>query len=149
MKTAVQNVINTLKGKKVLFLEGDNGLYHGLDRIEKILIEEGIEYKALFEVRSLPMTDIVAHINEYDAIIFQTQWVYEVSQEIKRFAFGMKDKKIFIECYISEPTWYYKPKVVHDVYIFKGPLKWQSDEDIRFYKLSQKAYWDYKNKFNR
>jgi hypothetical protein len=149
MKTAKQNIVSLLTHKKVLFLEGDNGLYHGLEKVEQILIDAGIEYKALFNVRERPIDDIVAHIMQYDAIIFQTQWVYQVSQEIKKFAFGMKSKRIFIECYLSDPTWYFKPKVAHDVYILKAPLQWQTEEDMKFYKLSQKPYWDYKNKFNR
>lgn len=148
MKTAKENIIENLKGKRVLFLEGDNGLYHGLEQIEQVLKEAAIEYKALYNVRQLPIREIIESINEYDAIIFQTQWVYEISEEIKKFAFGMTTKKIFIECYISEPSWYYKPDVIHDVYIFKGTLRYLDDE-MKFYKLSEEPYWDYKNKFNK
>jgi len=154
MKTAVQNLIKTLKGKKVLFLENDNGLYHGLDQIEEKFIENNISYKCLFDVSNKQFDEILEAIKQSDAIVFQTQWVYEISGKIKEYMFASTDKKIVIECYISDPTWYYKPNVVHDVYVCKPPLRaWKDDKvddkDWSFFKLSDKPYWGYKNKFNK
>jgi hypothetical protein len=154
VKKATENIITTLKNKNVLFLENDNGLYHGLDQIEELLIKHKIEYKCLFEVSEIPFDKIVKEIQKCDVIVFQTQWVYKIAGQICEYMFSSKEKKIVIECYISDPTWFYKPKAVHDVYICKPPLRqWKDDEvnedDWRFYKLSQKPYWDYKNNFNR
>ncbi|HUS48525.1 MAG TPA: hypothetical protein VMZ91_00025 [Candidatus Paceibacterota bacterium] len=149
--TPSENILKTLKGKKVLFLENDTSLNDGLDCFEQRLIENEIEYKTLFNLEEVPFDDILKSISECDCIVFMTQWVYEASKKIKEYMFALKDKKIVIEVYICEPTWYYKPRSAHDVYIYSCYRPWKSDpiEDEKFYKLSQKPYWDYKNKFNR
>lgn len=148
-KTAVENIIGTLKGKKVLFLENDNGLYHGLDEMEELFIEHKIDFKCLFEVNELPFEKILSEIKDCDAIVFQTQWVYEVSKKIRDFMYESTDKKIVIECYLgNDPTWYYKPDAVHDVFICKPPT-FKAWDEWKFFKLSKKPYWDYKNKFNK
>lgn len=154
LKSAIENLVDTLKGKKVLFLENDNGLYHGLDQIEEVLKKNKIKYKCLFEVGDIPFDTIVKEIKKADAIIFQTQWVYKIAGEISDYMFNSQDKKIVIECYISEPTWFYQPKAVHDVYICKPPHRFFQSEEIdpakwKFYKLSKKPYWDYKNNFDK
>lgn len=151
INTPEQNIAKTLKGKKMLFLENDNGLHHGLDELENILKRNNIEYAVLFEIDKKPIEDIIKAINEHDGIIFMTQWVYEVSRKLKEYMFSLKEKKIVIETYISEPSFYYKPKSAHDVYIYKCPMIFSKPDKKHesFYKLSQKPYWDYKNKFNR
>lgn len=149
--TPSENILKTLKGKKVLFLENDNGLYHGLDCFEQRLIENKIKYKALFNLKEVPFEEIVKTISKYDCIVFMTQWIYEISRKLKDYMFSLKDKKIVIEVYISEPTWYYKPKSAHDVYIYSCYRPWKDDpmKNEKFYKLTQKPYWDYKNEFNK
>ena len=154
IKHPKENLADLLKGKKVLFLENDNGLYHGLDQLEEFIIANKIKYKVLFEVDEIPMENIIKEIKKCDVLIFQTQWVYKVSQEISKYMFASKDKKIVIECYLSDPTWYYKPKAVHDVYICRPPIRYSKTDPVmegewKFYKLSQKPYWDYKNKFDK
>lgn len=144
----IDNIISTLKNKKILFLENDLGLYNGLEKIENILIENNIEYTCIFDVESIDMKDILNKIKECDAIIFQTSWVYEKSKLLREYLFNSKDKKIIIECFRGvDPTWYYKPDVVHDVYITQPPIF--SDSKWIFYKLSDDPYWEYKNKFDK
>lgn len=148
MKTVHDNIVDVLKDKSVLFLENDNGLYNGLDTLENILIENKIKYNCLFDLTSLSKEYIINQIHLYDAIVFQTTWTYDISKELYKFLESLKDEKIIIEHYINEPSWYYKPKVVHDVYICK--IDDNFDEDWwSFYKLSDKPYWDYKNKFDK
>lgn len=154
IKHPKENFVDLLKGKKVLFLENDNGLYHGLDQLEELIIANKIKHKVLFEVGDMPLENIIAAIKKCDVLIFQTQWVYKVSKEISAYMFASKDKKIVIECYLGDPTWYYKPKAVHDVYICKPPARYDKDDVVnedhwKFFKLSQKPYWEYKNKFNK
>lgn len=148
MKTPKENVIDTLKGKKVLFIENDNGLYDGVDDFENILKEANIEYKCIFEACEKPIDDIIADILAYDCIVFMTQWRTEVSFELKKFLFSLKESKIIVQVYIHEPTWFYKPDTAHEVYIYTGPDDIFDDSES-FYKLSDKAYWDYENNFDK
>jgi hypothetical protein len=147
MNQAEQNIVKTLQGKTLLFVENDNGLYHGLDRFKHLLKRNGIEYKILFEVGKKPLDKVLKAIQKHDGIIFQTQWVYEVSTKLKEYMFSLKDPKIVIEVPVGDPTWYFKPAgVPHDVYIFKTDEMSKEDE---FYKLREdKAYWNYENGFD-
>jgi hypothetical protein len=153
LKTPTQNVIKTLTGKKVLFLENDNGLENGLDEFERILQSANIEYTILFELSEKPLDEIIKAINEHDAIVFMTQWVYEIAKKLFAYIKALPQKKIVIEVYISEPTWYYKSQhgSKHDVYIYSCQCYWgEADKDTEtFYKLTNKAYWDYENGFNK
>lgn len=148
MKTPIENIVTTLTGKKVLFLENDNGLYNGLDQFEQILIDNNIEYKCLFDVQGQELSSIIKAIKECDAIVFQTTWVYEKSRMLRDYLFESVDKKIIIECFSRvDPTWFYKPDVVHDVYIAQHMFF--RDPEWTFCKLTKKPYWDYKNKFDK
>jgi hypothetical protein len=151
IKTPSENIAKTLKGKRILFLENDSSLSNGLDEFERILKESNIEHTILFELSEMPLDEIAKAINEHDGIIFMTQWVYDVSKKLKDYMFSLSEKKIVIEAYINEPTWYFKPKTIHDVYIYSCMVLYgRADKSTEtFYKLSQKPYWDYKNQFNR
>lgn len=140
----VLNIVNTLRGKKVLFLENDNELDNGLDEFQRILEANDIEHKILFDLSSMNLQEIAKEINNHDAIVFMTQWVYDIAKKLKDYMFSLTEKKIVIEAYINTPTWYYKPKTIHDVYIYSCMGK----ESENFYKLSNKPYWNYKNNFN-
>ena len=149
MKSAKENLFDTLVGRKILFLENDNGLYHGLDDLEDFLKEKNLKYKCMFEVSETPWSKIKKAIDSSNVIVFQTQWVYEVSKKIKEYAFSLKTPKIFIEVPVGrDPSFYYKPEgIAHDIYFLRVGLF--SDEDWQFYKLSNKPYWDYENKFDK
>lgn len=145
-----ENIFNTLVGKKVLFIENDNALENGLDEFENILKKIGVKYTVLFTASEQPFDKILSAINTHDCIVFQTQWVYDISKKIKEYMLSLLQKKIVIECYISEPSFYYKPDTIHDVYIYSCQSYWgEADKETEtFYKLSDKAYWDYKNGFD-
>ncbi len=154
MNTVKQNIVEVLQGKKVLFLENDCGLGNGLDQIEELFKEKGVNYKCLFELSTLSFEAILKAIKECDAIVFQTQWNREISGKLSEYFFASQDKKIIIECYISEPTWYYKPDAVHDVYIAHPPIRPFKSSKVdeskwKFFKLSEKPYWDYENNFDK
>ena len=151
MNTPEQNIIATLKGKKVLFLEGDNSLENGLEEFEAILKRGDIEYTLFFNIEEKELSDITTAINNHDCIVFMTQWVYDISKTLSEYMFSLQDKKIVIEAYITEPTWYYTPKnTIHDVYIYSCMMCWGEPlkDNETFYKLSDNAYWNYENKFD-
>lgn len=148
MKTVTKNLLDTLKDQRVLFLENDTGLYNGLDTLENILIENKIKYNCLFDLTSVSKEYILRQIEMFDVIVFQTTWTYEISNELYEFLKTSKDPKIIIEHYIGDPSWYYKPDVIHDVFICKMNEDYD-EEDWSFYKLSDEPYWDYKNKFDK
>lgn len=153
MKTAKENLYDTLKGKKVIFLENgtDKYLDNGLQNVEAFLKEKKIKYKIWNvdpEVNSFEKT--LLQIKKHDAIIFQSQWLYDISKKLNLYMRESKEKKIIIEVYVGcDPTWYYHPEgVVHDVYILPAPLERTYPREWRFYKLSDKAYWNYENEFD-
>ncbi len=152
MNTPRENIIKTLSGKKVLFLEGDWGLYDGLDEFEKILKSVDIEYKALFNIEQMPLDDILEEIKQFDAIVFMSQWVYDRSLELKRYMLSSQDKKTVVEVYIDKPTYSAVPNgVVHDIYIYTVAMYFGEAEEgtEEFYKLSDNHYCNYENKFDR
>lgn len=141
-----RNIASVLKGKKVLFIENDNELGHGIDLFEDILKKVGVEYNILFQVDEVDKEKVFRLISEHDAIVYMTQWVYQVSRDIKDYMLWLRESKIVIEIYISEPTWYYQLEdVPHQMYIFCG----YPPDSPEFYKLSRTPYWDYKNKFDK
>lgn len=146
METAQQNLLSVLKGKNILFLERSDELPTYLQTIQDFLVDNGVENDILADVSNVSFEAIAASINKADVIIFQTQWDNEVVRKLYPYAKTMTAKKIFIECYISQPHWYFKPKVIHDVYIIKIGMY---DDLWKFYKLSSKPYWGYKNNFNK
>lgn len=146
MKTAKENLLDTLKDKRILFLENDTALYDELENIELFLKEHKLKYKCLFDLTSKRWSTIKKAIDAADVIIFQTQWVYPISKAVHTYiAKELLTKKAIIECYLTNPTWYYIPLSLagHDVYIIRPFEEW------RFYKLSEDPYWDYKNKFDK
>jgi hypothetical protein len=153
INTPTQNVINTLTGKSVLFLENDSSLENGLNEFERILKSSNINYKALFDLSELPIKTITDAIDSYDVIVFQTQWVYDISKKLFEYVKSLPEKKVIVEVYIYEPTWHYKKqhKSKHDVYIYSCEVMFgEAMKDTEeFYKLTNKPYWEYKNKFNR
>lgn len=157
MNTPEQNIINTLQGKSVLFIENDSSL--GDERLEefaKILDSADIKYEVIVNANDLMKQDVnllTEPIIKADAIVFMTQWIYEVSRVLREFISELPDKKIIVEVYISNPSWYYSSQhgTHHDVYIYSCD-KWdwnKPKERETFYKLTEEPYWDYENKFDK
>ena len=148
MKTTKENIINTLMGKKVLFLENDNYLDNGLETLESVLKDAGIQYTVLFNLSKLPIQQVLDEINTHDCIVFQTQWVTSISHKLLEFVQSLPEKKVVIEVYINEPTWFYHMELFghHEVFIYK-----QDKHHLLpacFYKLTNIPFWNYKNKFD-
>jgi hypothetical protein len=151
-KTPKENLLDVVRGKRVLILENDGGLDNGMEYVERLLEDNNTDLHVIYDLSDIFKNDgadyILKRIHESDIIIFMSQWVSDVSLELKKYAFGMQVKKTFIECYICDPTWYYQPPVVHDVYVLK-PQRDDYFTDWYFYKLSDKAFWDYENEFDK
>lgn len=136
-----KQLLKTFKGKRVLFIENDFTMHNSVGNFWRWCIENKIEYNCLFNVSKLPLEYTTEQLKWFDVIAFQTQWVYEVSHKLHEIVSNMKDKKIVVECYIGDPTWYVKPKVVHDVYILKS--HGDDMDDWKFRKLRlKKAIWE-------
>lgn len=146
INTPKQNVVNVLSGKKVLFIENDSSLENGLEYLEMVIKDNDIEYKKIFKASLKPLATIIDNINEYDAIVFMTQWLTETSKILTEYVRSLQTKKTVIQVYINEPTWYYASQhgSIHDVYIYQN----MDGKYENFYKLTDKAYWDYENKFD-
>ena len=150
MNTPSENIVNTFKGKRVLFLENDNILPYEVEAFKNILEENGIEHTILYCLDSeYSLEDIVTAINQHDAIVFMTQWVYEISKKLFEYVASLTDKKIIVQVYISEPTWFYSSQhgTIHDVFIYTIVKDFEDTES--FYKLTEKPYWDYENNFDK
>lgn len=149
MKTAEENIIDTLKGKKILFLENDTELPdNGPMELKELLNRNKIKSKELLDIDQLPLTKIQKAIDKTDVIIYQTQWVYEIASTLKKYILSLTTPKIIIECYISEPTFYYQlDGIPHSMYIFKKD--YENGRGAKFYKLSDEPYWNYENKFDK
>jgi hypothetical protein len=152
MNTPEENVVKTLTGKKVLFLENDNVLQNGLDEFERILKTANIDYMVLFDLSNTPLETIITAINECDVIVFQTTWTYEISNKLFDYVSSLPDKKVVIEVYINEPTWYYASQhgTHHDVYIYTCMTSYGEvfKDSEKFFKLTDEPYWDYVNQFD-
>ncbi len=151
MRTPEQNIIKTFKGKKLLCIENDNGLDNGVDTFQQILEKNGIEHRVIYDASNVPIEEIIAAIDWCDGIFFMTQWVYEISKKILEYVRNYQRPLDIIEICISEPTWYYKHQAgadQHNIYWYRKPLDYSEDWE-RFFKLSNKPYWEYKNKFNK
>lgn len=137
-----KSMLKVFEGKRVLFLENSCTLHDDIGNLEIWLREQKMEFNALYDVGKLPLDYIAKQISYYDIIAFQTTWTYEVSRNIEEFLTKYKTKKTIVECYISEPSYFKKPKgVVHDMYVLSP-----GDDDMdewEFKKLRiNKATWE-------
>lgn len=153
MNTPEQNIINTLSGKKVLFIENDNSLDTIQAEFKSILINAGIDVKVIYGASTIPINELHMAIDTSDCIVFMTQWVFPISKALLKYVSNLPQKKIIVECYIYEPTWFYSEQhgTHHDLYVYTyldfGRAKINGDE--HFYKITDKPYWDYENEFDK
>lgn len=136
-----KKMLKVFSGRRVLFLENDYTMHDSVGNFWLWCRENKIEHNCLYNVGKLPVDYILEQLDWFDVIAFQTQWVSEKSHLLKEAISKLKDKKIVVECYISQPTWFYKPKVVHDVYVLDS-----HDEDMNEWGLKKlrinKPIWE-------
>lgn len=150
---AETNILKSFKGKRILFLENSSCFdeYGGQEEFVAILDKLNIEHTDMFSIsEDYTIEQIKEAILEHDAICFMTQWVYEIAGTIRDYMFQLQSPKDVIEIYINEPSFYYAPETCHTVYIYTCDTYFgeAEKETEKFYKLSDKPYWDYKNKFD-
>lgn len=147
------NIIATLSGKKILFLENGSHLEHQVNQFFKILADADLTPLVATEVHTLPLEHIASLINDADVIVFQTTWVHPSTTKLFEYISSLTEKKIIVECYLNNPTWYYARQhgSIHDVYIYSCAVYYDTiiDESESFYQLTESPYWDYENKFNK
>jgi hypothetical protein len=152
MNTPEQNIVNSFKDKNLLFIENDNSFSSSVQEFHNIIKRAGIKHTVMFNLSEQPLEEIKKQIQKHDGIVFMTQWVYPISKTISEYMRSLKKKKIVVQCYLGDPTWYYQPDdVPHEIYIYKCMVQWgEPDKETEsFYKLSNKPYWDYKNNFDQ
>ena len=59
IKTPSENIIKSLKNKRMLFLENGNCLENGVEEFERILKGAKIEYTILFNLNKVQLDEIV------------------------------------------------------------------------------------------
>lgn len=117
-------MIDVLKNKEILILERDQSLSYQLLKFLEYCRENKLCINTLYSIQDVPFSYIQKQIDWFDVIVYQTTWTYEISHKISEYLRKNKSKKIVIECYMSEPSFYRKPKgVVHDMY------NWTCDHD--------------------
>lgn len=138
--TNQQKLSKLLSGKRILFLENDYGLYHGLDWIEEWLIDNKVQYNCLYNLQELPLGYITEMLGWYDALIFQSQFVYSKSRDLRDYIIKSRDKKLIIEAAGYKPHFEEKPRgIIHDVYT----IRVQSDDargeemDVESWKIKR------------
>lgn len=152
VKEIKDNIVNkellkVLFNKNVLFLENDNSLTDAVGNFEIWLRHNKIQYNGLFSINDLAKLEggfeyIKQQIDWYDVIAFQTTWTYEVSRVIEKYLRALKNKKIIIECYIYEPSWFYKPKGIrHDMYALASNDEKMDEWEFKKLRL-KKAVWE-------
>lgn len=131
----LEKLQSVLYKKDCLFLERGNYLEDCIRLFYNWIVENKIEHNILFDLSNANLDYIKNQINRFDVIVFQTTWTYEISHTLYEYLKNLKDKKIIIECYINEPSWYYKPKgIIHDVFILNP------DEDIDNWELNKLTF---------
>ena len=138
-----KEMLKTFSGKDILFLENDNQLHGPVGNFEFWLIENKIKYNALYSVNDLSLEYIKGQIDYADVIAFETTWTYEVSRNIETFLTASKSKKIIVECYTNEPSWWVKPKgVVHDMYALNSYGDDMDEFEFKKLRLKKATYED-------
>lgn len=115
-----------LKGKRILFIEGDNGLYNYVGEFEKFLVRNKIPYHTILNAGEMSLKGIQKLVNAHDVIVWQSQYVSQTALDIMDLLFNDKlttpqgqgasieqypqNAKILLECYIVDPLYWYKPK---------------------------------------
>lgn len=140
--TTQKELLSICQKQRVLFLENDFTLNHAVGNFFKWCIDNKIEYNALFNLQKLSTDYVLEQVQWFDVIAFQTQWVDDNARELKTKIASMKESKKIIECYIHEPTWFYKPNgVVHDVFVLDCYKKAIEDWKLKKLRLN-KAIWE-------
>lgn len=127
------------KRPKILMLERDSDTYNSVGAFRKILIDEKIEHNCLFRVHKLPVDYIVEQLEWFDIIVFETTWVSEVSQRLKKLLFNHKFEfhKTIIECCGYMPSWHAVPLGLPNDHKFYAFIGHQTDHesDMEYYQL--------------
>ena len=136
-----KDMLKIFNNKDILFLENGQSHQNCDGNLEIWLIENKIRYNSLYNISKLPLEYVKNQIEYYDIIAFQTTWTYEISKTLEEYISKLENRKVIVECYINEPSWNYKPKVIHDVYILNS---FGDDmDDWTFDKLrTNKPYWE-------
>jgi hypothetical protein len=131
-----KELLKLFKNKSIVFLENGTSLDDLGINLSSFLKDNNIKFDCIFEVEKLGLQEVLKRCRSVELIIFHTTWVYPVSKQLKEAFMSIKNKefkKSFVELYVHEPTFYSKPKTIHDMYILNS-----YDADLKnwdFYRL--------------
>jgi hypothetical protein len=146
-----KSLIELCKGKDVLFIENDFGLYNSVGNFEEFCIEHKIKYHTVLDAERINIESLIEQIQMHDIIVWESQYVSDVSHNLKSLIYTDKiHPKKLIECYINEPFLYYLPEETkHSIFLLNS-FGWEKGlegvDDWAFYQLKEdrKAIWDKK-----
>lgn len=120
-----------------------------IERRSAIAKEHKLKYHTILDISNANFESVLRQIKHHDVIVWESRYVYDISRKLEGLMGDINiPRKILIECYISEPRWWYKPKGVHhDIYILNSHSIEEGIEgmdDWKFYNLKydEKAIWD-------
>ena len=143
-------LIELLKNRKILFIEGDNDLYNTVGGLADFLVENKIKYNTILNAGQVNLKGIQELVNFHNVIIWESQYCSETSDNIMKLLFNDKytkaegvHTKILLECYIKDPICWYKPKGLNKRLMgLSGPHDEGSNWELYEFKGDRKPIWD-------
>jgi len=148
-------LIKELKGKEILFIEGDIFLTNSVEKLANFFIENQIGYNTILNAGEMSLKGIQEMVNNYDVIIWESQYVTETADNIMGLLFsdkltrweaqGANVPKILIECAIGDPLYYYKPDTKKRFW-YMTSISRSSGREWKLYEIEkEKPYWSKKD----
>jgi len=151
-------LLKILKGKSILFIEGDLGLHNSVGVLAKFLFDNKIHYNSILNAGAMTLEGIIELVDFHDVIIWQSTYSTETAANIMKALFddkvtrheacGCNVMKILLEVYICDPYNYYKPEGLKKRVMGLTGLSDYDDEGdhenwrLYEYKDDQKPTWE-------
>ena len=153
-KNVKEFLIKEMKGKEILFIEGDTFLTHSVEKLANFFIENKIGYNTILNAGEMSLKGIQEMVDNYDVIIWESQYVTETADNIMGLLFsdkltrwqaqGANVPKILIECAIRDPLYYYKPDTKKRFW-YMTSISRSSGREWELYEIEkEKPYWSKK-----
>lgn len=148
-ENVTKGILDLCKGKEILFIENDFGLYNSVGNFELFCIENKLQYHTILDLERIPLESIMEQIKMHDIIVWESTYGSDISSKLQDLMHSkaIHSKKL-IECYISDPHWYYLPEGInHDLHIlssYGGEDGLGGMDEWEFYQLKEdrKPIWE-------
>lgn len=85
------NLLNSLKGQRVLILENDNS-YKEYEEVISLLQEKGVEFEPVFDLYNQEREKLIKKIFEVGNIFFRSTFIRKNSRELRDFLMENRNK---------------------------------------------------------